>query len=175
MCSLVHIFSKSKMAAEGFGIWRTYSTKDIRWLNTAKLVLWPYIYAKTSTHHDGVWVSLCTTCKENKTRSVNEVESLSWKLCAVSISSQSFETRRKPFHLSERGKKGRFFGTRGGGLPYKSERGRNRRFWPHLGYCYESQYFHPIKVSLSVGRLEISILKKISKKWKKKRRNEMES
>ena len=39
--------------------------------------VWPYIYAKTSTHHDGVWVSLCTTCKENKTRSVNEVESLS--------------------------------------------------------------------------------------------------
>lgn len=34
------------------------------------------IHAKTSTH-DGVWVSLCTTCKENKTRSVNEVESLS--------------------------------------------------------------------------------------------------
>ena len=79
------------------------------------------IRAKTSTHHDGVWVPLCTTCKENKTRSVNEVESLSRKLCAVSISSQSFETRCKPFHLSERGKKGRFFGTRGDGLPYKSE------------------------------------------------------
>ena len=26
-------------------------------------------------------------------------------------------------HLSDRGKKGRFFGTRGGGLPYKSEGG----------------------------------------------------
>ena len=63
------------------------------------------------------------------------------------------------------------------GMLFISIWGRNRRFWPHLGYCYESQYFHPIKVSLSVGRLEISILKKSLKndKKKKKRRNEMES